>query len=353
MSLGKNKKIIFSLVITLITVVILIWMFKPNATVTGNPEVRQPTAMGKVTQASNQPLNAPLSPPQAGIYGPLPALAPSLQGTEIDCPLQVDKSQNLILNSGIRTCFDYFLSSLGEKTEIQLVNDIQQYLSATLPASAATYAKKLLGQYMAYKHALSSIQPPQQNQELQADSMQRVIIDMSNLQRKFFSSPEMEAFFGNETAYNEFSVQQLKINSNPNLTTQQKAEKVGLLLAQMPPVLADSIRPVLQYNELQELTKAINAEGGSAADLRAIRESLVGSAAADRLEKVDREEISWKTQVDSYLATREQIQNSSIDTISKQREIEELRNRSFRTPEDRLRVQTFEQIHDTTGSQKK
>jgi hypothetical protein len=59
--------------------------------------------------------------PISDIYGPLAALVPSLQVTEIGCALKVDKSQKLLSSSGIRTCFDYFRSSFGEKTKAPLV----------------------------------------------------------------------------------------------------------------------------------------------------------------------------------------------------------------------------------------
>ena len=42
-------------------------------------------------------------------HGVMPELAPSLRGTEVNCPLQVDTKGQLVLSRGIRDCFDYFL----------------------------------------------------------------------------------------------------------------------------------------------------------------------------------------------------------------------------------------------------
>ena len=81
-------------------------------------------------------------------HGVMPELAPSLRGTAVNCPLQVDTKGQLVLSRGIRDCFDYFLSSIGEKTESSIVADIRQYLAGLLPTTAQPYSYQLLGKYI-------------------------------------------------------------------------------------------------------------------------------------------------------------------------------------------------------------
>lgn len=339
----ENRKIIAVAGLVLLAIVLLIWFLKPAAQ-TGDSRPTQAAV------AENMQQNATASVAStAGHTSPasgLPELASSLRGTEIDCPLQVDKAGQLILTIGIRNCFDYFFSSLGEKTEAQLMSDINQYMHATLPVSAATYASKLLNQYMAYKHALQKLQPAQQAKTLTAESYQQIVNSMRDLQRQFFIPVEIDAFFASEMAFNQFNIEQMKIHANKALTTQEKAARVAALIDQLPPALAEGVRPSMQYAELQQLTKEIQEKGGSAAELRAMRESLVGAAAADRLEQVDREEAAWSTQVNSYLVQRDHIKNSGLDDVSKQQAMAALRERTFSSSEERLRAQTFEMMHD-------
>ncbi|EFF84485.1 proteobacterial lipase chaperone protein, partial [Acinetobacter haemolyticus ATCC 19194] len=144
----------------------------------------------------------------------------------------------------------------------------------------------------------------------------------------------------------QFSIDQMRIHANKTLTAQQKATELAKLIDQLPPTLADGVRVSMQFAELQQLTQEIKEKGGSAQELRNMRESLLGVEAADRLEKVDQEEAVWQNQVNSYLSQRVQILKSDVDDASKQRALNQLRNNSFATKEELLRAQTYEMMHD-------
>ena len=169
---------------------------------------------------------------------------------------------------------------------------------------------------------------------------------MAKVQQQFFNAAEINALFGNERNLNQFNLEQMRIHANKNLTTQEKATELAKLIDELPPALADGVRVSMQFAELQQLTKEIQAKGGSAQDLRSMRESLLGPEAADRLEKVDQEEAVWQTQVNQYLSARDQILKSDANDASKQQSIAELRNSSFGTREDLLRAQSYEVMHD-------
>ena len=168
----------------------------------------------------------------------------------------------------------------------------------------------------------------------------------NDLRRQFFSPIEANVFFGNEEAYDSYSIEQMQINANTTLTPDQKAAKIAALINQQPPAVADSMRPLMQYAELQQLTKDIKANGGSAEDLHEMRESLVGAAAAGRLDQLDTDNATWHQQINGYLTARDQLLAGS-DAASQQDAMTALRNQTFRTPEQRLRAQSFEAIHDS------
>lgn len=339
-----SRKALGVIAVVVVLAGLLIWLLKPAVN-----QAVQPAATGKAgsVQAASSSIPAITgNSPYANSGRGLPELAPSLQGTEIDCPLQVDKEGQLVLTIGIRNCFDYFFSSLGEKTEQQLIADIKQYLQVTLPLTASAYASKLLDQYVAYKYALQKQQPAQQAKSITADSYQQIINTMQDVQRQFFNRAEIEAFFGNEQIFNQYNIDQMKINADKDLSAEQKAAKLSALIDQLPESIAAGIRPSMQVQQLERLTDEIKKKGGSAAELRKMRENLVGAAAADRLENLDKEDSSWQTQVDGYLVQRDQIKNSGLDDVSKQQAMAALRERTFSTNEERLRAQTFEMMHD-------
>ncbi|CAM4392370.1 lipase chaperone [Acinetobacter dispersus] len=335
----NNKTISIVLIACLLLLLALIyWIFKPDAQ--NSQHVPNQQAQSQVSENSLE------SSPQTNLKGKMPVLASSLRGTEIDCPIQVDANGKLILTVGIRSCFDYFFSSLGEKTETELIADIRQYLTATLPDTASSYASYLLDQYVAYTHALKNIKPTGNFKTGDIDGYQKVIEQMYKVQQQFFNAVEINALFGNERNLNQFNIDQMRIHANKTLTAQQKAAELAKLIDQLPTTLADGVRVSMQFAELQQLTQEVREKGGSAQELRNMRESLLGPEAADRLEKVDQEEAGWQTQVNGYLAERDQILKSDASDASKQQSIIQLRNQSFGTKEDLLRAQSYEMMHD-------
>lgn len=258
------------------------------------------------------------------------------------CPLQADQKGKLVLTVDIRHCFDFLLSSSGEKTKSQLSADIRQYLTTILPTEALPYTFKLLDQFMAYRHAqtISSTQDDTQNLEV----LQAFISDQKSLQLKFFTETEADVFFGSELAYDQYSVDLMKIHADVRLTEAQKATKIARLLDQLPASLAESMQPLLQYSELQDLTKQIQARGGSDGDLRTMRENLIGLAG--RSNQPNEDDAGWQQRVSGYLDARTQILRTGRDLTSKQQAIVALRNRTFSTPEERLRAQTYEAMID-------
>lgn len=335
----NNKTISIVLIACLLLLLALIyWIFKPE------PQNIQHGPNQQIQSQVSE--NGLVASPQNNQKGKMPELASSLRGTEIDCPIQVDANGKLILTVGIRSCFDYFFSSLGEKTETELIADIRQYLTATLPDTASSYASYLLDQYVAYTHALKNIKPTGNFKTGDIEGYQKVIEQMYKVQQQFFNAAEINALFGNERNLNQFNIDQMRIHANKTLTAQQKAAELAKLIDQLPTTLADGVRVSMQFAELQQLTQEVREKGGSAQELRNMRESLLGPEAADRLEKVDQEEAGWQTQVNGYLAERDQILKSDASDASKQQSINQLRNQSFGTKEDLLRAQSYEMMHD-------
>ncbi|ENW91832.1 lipase secretion chaperone [Acinetobacter dispersus] len=335
----NNKTISIVLIACLLLLLALIyWIFKPDPQ--NSQQAPNQQAQSQVSENSLE------TSPQTNLKGKMPELASSLRGTEIDCPIQVDANGKLVLTVGIRSCFDYFFSSLGEKTETELIADIRQYLTATLPDTASSYASYLLDQYVAYTHALKNIKPTGNFKTGDIDGYQKVIEQMYKVQQQFFNAAEINALFGNERNLNQFNIDQMRIHANKTLTAQQKAAELAKLIDQLPTTLADGVRVSMQFAELQQLTQEVREKGGSAQELRNMRESLLGPEAADRLEKVDQEEAGWQTQVNGYLAERDQILKSDASDASKQQSINQLRNQSFGTKEDLLRAQSYEMMHD-------
>ncbi len=249
------------------------WFFKPDhQTLTNsNSNETESYTESKYSQTSaSQNKNAP-------------QLSASLQGTEIDCPIQVDKQGKLILTVGIRSCFDYFFSSLGEKSENELISNIRQYLTSNLPAEAAKYAIYLLNQYVAYNHALKNLTPESNFSATDYNAYQRLVNQINGFQQKYFKPEEIKALFGNERNLNQFNIDQMRIYADKSLSTEEKATQISQLIDKLPENLGPGVKTAMQFQELQQLTQEIKGKGGTAEDIRTMRENLLGTEAAQRL----------------------------------------------------------------------
>ncbi|WP_375038379.1 lipase secretion chaperone [Acinetobacter sp. RW6] len=334
----KNK--VLFIVLIIIFLGLIYWFFKPdhqNLTSSSSNKSDSYTE-SKYSQESISPNKG------------TPQLSASLQGTEIDCPIQVDKQGKLILTVGIRSCFDYFFSSLGEKSENELVSNIRQYLTANLPDEAAKYAIYLLDQYVAYNHALKNLTPESNFTANDFNAYQRLVNQINSFQQKFFKPKEINALFGNERNLNQFNIEQIRVYADKSLSTEQKASQISQLIDKLPESLGSGVKTAMQFQELQQLTQEIKGKGGTSEDIRNMRENLLGTEAAKRLEKVDQEEAVWGQQVNSYLNERDQILKTGMSNETKQQSVEELRKRYFGTNEEQLRAQAYETMHDQSNN---
>jgi lipase chaperone LimK len=304
-------------------------------------------SVGAATQSpSSVTIQASQLPPNVTVNGTLPTLAPSLQGTDIDCPLQTDPQGQLVLSGAIRTCFDYFLSSIGEKTEDQLIADIRQYLAATLPSAAAGAGQKLLDQYIAYKHAETRFSGQAAQMGNDAEKLQTLIRSVMQLRRQFFSQPEADALFGREEAFNQYTIKQMQIHANTNLSSAQKASQLAALLDSLPADLAEGIRTSSQYANLQQLTQTLKAEHASPAQLQDMRTRLVGAEAAQRLGQLDTQRAAWRDRIDRYLEARQQVISRLPAGADRDRAISTLRTQTFSEGAEQTRAQAYETMHD-------
>lgn len=272
------------------------------------------------------------------------SLAPSLRGTDIDCTLELDEQGQLMATMKVRRCFDYFFSTLGEKTEAQIIIDIRRHLESTLPPSARPYALELLSKYIQYRQ--SDVPAALNLDDKSPESMKLALESLRALRLRYFTRDEAQAFFGDDEAYDRYNIEALAIRQDASLSKQQKDERIAALSTQLPRSLAENMSASQQYNVLESKTEEIRARGGSPQEVHALRASVVGAEAAARLAALDAESDQWHQRVNQYLDLRAQILARGGAVAERQQAITQLRNATFSAPEDRIRAQTYESMRD-------
>ncbi len=341
-----SKNIIYTLIGLLFAsaLIALLWWLKPGnakpltyapanptATIAGNAQLA-PSYNSNPVQSNNNVNSTTLNT----------ALAPSLKDTQVDCDLQADPTGNLILNSNIHHCFEYFLTQLGEKTMPVIEAQVHEYFTQHLPNPAAGQALDLWQRYLKYRDAQAHLDVKSGNDTPQ--HMQEVFNALNTLRQQFFKPAEITALFGEEMTYNQYTLDRMAILDNKQLDANQKAQALKDRFNQLPEDLQKNLKDISKLQDLRALTAQIKDKNGSPEELRQMRLNLVGADATQRLEQLDQNRANWQQRIDGYLSARQAILSSNQSDNAKQQAIDTLRAQQFNTEAERQRAITFEHL---------
>lgn len=305
----------------------------------------QPTAQPLPGQM-NVPAAAPLTPveptPAATESAALSSLPPSFAGTAVDGQFRLDDAGNLLISMDIRRIFDYFLSAYGEERIQTSIARLQAYIRSQLDEPAEGQALALLEQYLDYKRQLIQLEKDLP-QMASLEAMRQREQAVQNLRASIFSPEAHQAFFAQEEAYNQFTLQRLAIRHDQSLNEQQKAEAMDRLRATLPEDMQEMLVPQLQA-ELRQQTAALQAQGAAPEQIRQLRLQLVGAEATSRLEALDQRRQQWQQRLDAYRQEKARIEaNSGLSEEDRQAAIASLAEERF-DERERLRLDAAEQL---------
>lgn len=272
--------------------------------------------------------HAPLEPLKTG----LESLPGSLQGSDVDGELPVDAAGHLRVVRGVRNCFDYFLSLVGEEPVPRVRERLQAYVRHQLKEPAQSEALDLLNRYLNYRTAVEQL--AQQGGAAASgsgiDALRAHLDQQRRLRQQMFSPTEHAAFFGDEETLGNYSVASLLIMQDGSLNAREKAARIHQLNATLPPAVQEAISARERVEQLTAVTQQLRAEGASPEALRAVRVDLVGAEAADRLEALDAQRSQWSSRLQAFQAQRSAIlQDTSLSDTQRRSALEQLAARSF------------------------
>lgn len=274
----------------------------------------------------------------------LEQLPRSLAGTDVDGQLEADASGHLKLTRGVRNLFDYFLSTLGEDSLVNVRARIVAYITSHLPTLAASEAEALLDRYLAYEQdqGQAAREAGSNATALSLDAVSQRFDTLQALRSKHFSAPERAAFFADDEALDRFTLARLRVLQDNTLTPADKARRISELTAGLPAAMRADLTVADTVQNLQAITADWKARGGSPQELRAAREQLVGPDAADRLEALDRKRGEWSAKLQSYQTQRKTLlADATLSAPQRDQALAQLRGQLF-SPQEQLRVQALD-----------
>jgi lipase chaperone LimK len=269
--------------------------------------------------------------------------------TEIDGSLKQDSQGNLIVDLDTRDFFDYMLSAVGDESTgdispEQVLAFINQYAQQNLSPTAAAQAMELLDDYLAFKESAQALRsnplvsPEQQTLSYQLGILAQTFTDLKLLRRSHMNPQAVDAFFGDEEAYGEFTLAQARINTDTNLTPQQKAQQVNELRWQLPESLQLSASRRQEQQQSSQATQAVLNSSSSTTEKRAQLLTLHSEAMVDRILTHQQETTSFQQQFDRYLTEKQSLEASQADP----QQHEALFQRYFTDAQAQTKARTFE-----------
>jgi len=228
----------------------------------------------------------------------------------------------------MRQLFDYFLAAIGEEPLKNSIARLRQHITAELAEPARGQALSVLNQYLSYKQQLLELEETYARAP-DLSALRQRLHAVQALRARVLDPEVHQAFFAIDEAYDRFSLERLAIRFDQGLDSDAKGRAIDQLRASLPAEL---------QTELREQTDALEQSGAGHEQVRQLRQQLVGSAAADRLDALDRQRQQWQQRVTAYQQARASIEASrGLDDVERQAAIERLEEQHFNASE-RLRL---------------
>ncbi|AYO14814.1 lipase secretion chaperone [Vibrio owensii] len=255
-------------------------------------------------------------------------------------PIKAHSQQDTTVDlSSQKDFFEYSLSSLGEQNLEEIKANVKAGESQT---NSLGISAELFETYLAYKEALSKLEPFEGN-SLSLMELEQLNNAILSMQSEFFTDEQIAQLFDEENRLRQLAIDKLAIRET-QLDADSQQQMLEENLASQPEYIQQSERNnalVIELNQTSEM---------SAQEKYLARVDLVGEEGAERLQALDEQRASFNASLNDYLEKRaEIINNDFLGEEEKKTEIAGLREQSFEQNQWR-RVEALERIHDSEAN---
>lgn len=264
------------------------------------------------------------------------AFAPSIEGTQIDGSLKADVDGNLIIDLEVRDLFDYFMNTVADVPPDVALGELEKLAREHLPEGAANQAMALLEDYLAYKEAALTyaqkplLPPSEQTPEYQLSMLEESFTQLKEIRRATMSREAVDAFFALEEAYGEYTLAQIRIQTDASLSPEARNLALNQARANLPPMLRNSEIQMQADLELTQEVDLLMQSGISDEELaRALREKGIAASSVDDAINYRRAQREFDAQYTDYALERDQLRASGLSDKDIESELESLRQKYF------------------------
>lgn len=255
-------------------------------------------------------------------------------------PIKAHSQQDTTVDlSSQKDFFEYSLSGLGEQSLEEIKANVK---AGESQSNSLGISAELFETYLAYKEALSKLEPFEGN-SLSLMELEQLNNAILSMQSEFFTDEQIDQLFDEENRLRQLAIDKLAIQET-ELDADSQQQMLEENLASQPEYIQQSERNnalVIELNQTSEM---------SAQEKYLARVDLVGEEGAERLQALDEQRASFNASLNDYLEKRaEIINNDFLGEEEKKTEIAVLREQSFEQNQWR-RVEALERIHDSEAN---
>jgi lipase chaperone LimK len=252
-----------------------------------------------------------------------------VRDTDIDGTLSVDSSGNFVADEEARNLIEYFFAGIVEEPEEFVRTRIEEQLRLRLPSTAVAEASRFVEQYLAYRRYAREFM----NNARSGGTLATALAQMRELRREVFGEGLSEKLFGDDDRQATLAMGVRDEFDRGN--TLDPADDYASRLPATRRATRDASLLPLRYMTQE---KSLLAATRDPVALRQLREWLVGTSAANRLEDLDRRRSDWARRLAAY---KRQLSQLNLSTSGGHEQRETLRRQYF-SPTEQRRVDSLE-----------
>jgi lipase chaperone LimK len=264
--------------------------------------------------ASIAPLAAPMPMASDAMSPAVVALGGGLEETARMFELGV--AGHLRLDMDTKAALELTLAQLGPNPSAEDIARVENSLRKGLPAAAAQQAIALVHGYRAYSQAYArdfgNAPPPGSLAELRAQ-----LDRQEALQRRHFDPQTAQALFGAQIAHSRYMLEAQTIETDTQLSTAERAQRIEALRQRMPPEVAALEDGGMSQAErdMQRQVNELRARGGSEDEVQRVRSQVLGSEGAQALAQQEQQRAQFESRFQAYLQEKRALSTPTTAQI--------------------------------------
>lgn len=319
------RRIQLGLLAGVLTAVVLVgWPDKPQQAAVNHPSSLPAASLADAALATS------------AAQQPLPA---SLSGTEHGVRL-FSVAGELVLSSGLRDVFDYYLSALGELPLSDIRPLVEQALARQLTARPLAQAMAIYDDYLSYRQALQAFDlqyatQPQASAAQRLQQLQQRQQALILLQDQLLGVPVATLFFARDRQLDEYTLARAGI-LQADLSVEQRAQALMNLQSGLPA----EVQAQRQRNQQQASLLQIANSDVNAAQKYQQRAEVAGDQVAQRLAQLDQQQQDWQQRLQQLRQQLEELQQAGLAPDDYQQAQQRLLQQTFE-PHEQLRARVL------------